>query len=44
MAPGAAPDPDAAAVAAAERILRAAAARDPRAMAVYNQLQLSGAR
>lgn len=40
MAPGAGPaEPDAAAVAAAERVLRAAAARDPRAMAVYNQLQ-----
>ena len=37
--------PDAAAVAAAaEAILRAAAARDPRVMAVYNQLQLTGAR
>jgi HK97 family phage portal protein len=38
LAPGAAPAPDAAAVASAEAILRAAAARDPRAMAIYNQL------
>ncbi len=38
-----APDasPDDAAAAAAERIIRAAAARSPRAMAVYNQLQLT---
>ena len=43
MAPGAPGDgPDAAAVAVAERIIRAAAARDPRAMAMYNQL--TGAR
>jgi HK97 family phage portal protein len=34
MAPGAAPD----AVAAAEAVIRAAAARDPRAMAIFNQL------
>ena len=38
MAPGAAPD----AVAAAEQIIRAAAARDPRALAVWNSL--TGAR
>jgi phage portal protein BeeE len=38
MAPSAAPD----AVAAAEAVIRAAAARDPRAMAIYNQL--TGAR
>lgn len=37
-APGGDGAPDAAAVAAAEAILRAAAGRDPRAMAVYNQL------
>jgi len=40
MAPGAAADP----VAVAEAILRAASARDPRALAVYNQLQLTGGR
>jgi HK97 family phage portal protein len=42
---GGAPDeaPDDAAVAAAERILIAAARRNPRAMAVYNRLQLAGA-
>lgn len=40
MAPGA----DADAVAAAEAILRAAAQRDPRVMAIYNQLQLTGGR
>ena len=41
MAPGAAPD----ALAAAEAVIRAAAARDPRAMAIFNQLQLTtGAR